>query len=81
MISTELTRRLGLRHPVVLAPMGGESGGELSGAVSAAGGLGLIGAGPTATRGWCSGPGRSEPCQALHQPDHGTVVLFRGPFR
>ena len=52
MISTELTRRLGLKYPIVLAPMGGVSGGELTGAVSAAGGLGMLGAGPTATVEW-----------------------------
>ena len=42
-IGTVLTREWGLRHPIVLAPMGGWSGGALAGAVSAAGGLGLIG--------------------------------------
>jgi nitronate monooxygenase len=35
----------GLRHPIVLAPMGGVSGGHLAAAVSNAGGLGLVGAG------------------------------------
>ena len=44
-ISTTVTRLLGIRHPILLAPMGGVSGGALAGAVSAAGGLGLIGAG------------------------------------
>ena len=42
---TALTRLLGITHPVLLAPMGGVSGGELARAVSEAGGLGLIGAG------------------------------------
>lgn len=45
MIATRLTEMFGLRHPVVLAPMGGVSGGRLAVAVSNAGGLGLIGAG------------------------------------
>ncbi len=45
MIVTELTRMFGLGHPVVLAPMGGVSGGRLAAAVSNAGGLGLIGGG------------------------------------
>lgn len=36
---------LGIERPVVLAPMGSVSGGALAAAVSAAGGLGLIGAG------------------------------------
>ena len=42
-IRTPLTDLLGLDYPIVLAPMGGASGGELAAAVSNAGGLGLIG--------------------------------------
>ena len=42
---TRLTDRLGIRHPVLLAPMGFVSGGALAAAVSAAGGLGIIGGG------------------------------------
>ncbi|HYC45571.1 MAG TPA: nitronate monooxygenase [Burkholderiales bacterium] len=45
MIRTELTRMFGLKHPVILAPMGGVSGGALAAAVSNAGGLGLVGGG------------------------------------
>lgn len=45
MLRTRLTERLGIRHPILLAPMTGYAGGRLAGAVSAAGGLGLIGAG------------------------------------
>ncbi len=44
-LRTRLTERLGIRHPVLLAPMGGSAGGALAAAVSAAGGLGLIGGG------------------------------------
>ena len=44
-LSTAITRLLGIDHPILLAPMGGVAGGALAGAVSAAGGLGLIGAG------------------------------------
>ena len=44
-ISTRLTERLGLAHPVILAPMAFAGGGALAGAVSQAGGLGLIGGG------------------------------------
>ena len=40
-----ITKLLGIRKPVVLAPMGFVSGGALARAVSDAGGLGLIGAG------------------------------------
>ena len=36
---------MGLRAPIVNAPMGGVAGGELAAAVSAAGGLGMIGVG------------------------------------
>lgn len=44
MIATWLTREFGIDIPVLGAPMGGRAGGELVGAVSAAGGLGLLGA-------------------------------------
>lgn len=45
MIATRLSEMFGLRHPIVLGPMGGVSGGRLAAAVSNAGGLGLVGAG------------------------------------
>ena len=44
-IRTVLTEMFGLTYPVVLAPMGAVSGGELAAAVSNAGGLGLVGGG------------------------------------
>src|SRR3954447_16590574 len=44
-LSTRLTERLGLEHPIVLAPMAFAAGGRLAGAVSQGGGLGLIGGG------------------------------------
>ena len=44
-LSTPWSRSLGLRVPVVNAPMGGAAGGRLAAAVSAAGGLGMIGMG------------------------------------
>ncbi|MEZ5645009.1 MAG: nitronate monooxygenase [Burkholderiaceae bacterium] len=44
-LSTRLTQALGLRHPVVSAPMAFAGGGALAAAVSRAGGLGLIGGG------------------------------------
>lgn len=44
-IATRFTRRFGVAHPVVLAPMDIISGGRLAAAVSRAGGLGLIGGG------------------------------------
>lgn len=40
---SRLTEILGIRHPIVLAPMAGVAGGRLARAVSAAGGLGMIG--------------------------------------
>ena len=72
LIRTRLTERLDIRHPVLLAPMGGVAGGRLAAAVTSAGGLGLIGGGygdaagstanssPPATRGSAaaSSPGR-----------------------
>lgn len=45
MISTRLTDRLGIQHPIVSAPMALAGGGALAAAVSRAGGLGLIGGG------------------------------------
>jgi len=45
MIVTKLTEAFGLRHPIVLAPMGGVAGGRIAAAVSNAGGLGLVGGG------------------------------------
>ena len=50
-LSTRLTERLRLVHPVVLAPMAFAAGGRLAAAVSQAGGLGLIGGG-YGDRGW-----------------------------
>jgi nitronate monooxygenase len=44
-LSTRLTRKLQLRHPIVSAPMAFAGGGALAAAVSRAGGLGLIGGG------------------------------------
>ncbi len=44
-MSTRLTEFLGIEHPILLAPMAGVSGGRLAAAVTAAGGLGLIGGG------------------------------------
>ena len=44
-ISTRLTDRLAIRHPVICAPMDGIAGGRLAAAVSSAGGLGLLGGG------------------------------------
>ncbi|HXR55649.1 MAG TPA: nitronate monooxygenase [Casimicrobiaceae bacterium] len=45
MIATKLTEAFRLRHPIVLAPMGGVAGGRIAAAVSNAGGLGLVGGG------------------------------------
>ena len=43
-LSTDLTRRLGIAHPVVQAPMaGGSDTPELVAAVGAAGGIGFLG--------------------------------------
>ncbi|MFD2080844.1 NAD(P)H-dependent flavin oxidoreductase [Actinopolymorpha cephalotaxi] len=44
-LSTVFTEMFGIRHPVALAPMGGSAGGALVAAVSAAGGLGILGGG------------------------------------
>jgi len=44
-LTTQLTERLGIRYPILLAPMARVAGGQLASAVSAAVGLGLIGGG------------------------------------
>ena len=44
-LSTRLTERFGIVHPILSAPMAFAAGGRLAAAVSAAGGLGLIGGG------------------------------------
>ncbi len=43
MLSTRLTRKLGIQHPVLLAGMGGVGRASLAAAVSNAGGLGTLG--------------------------------------
>ncbi len=44
-LKTALTELLGIPYPILLAPMGGVAGGKLAAAVTAAGGLGIIGGG------------------------------------
>ena len=44
-LRTRLTEKLGISHPILLAPMGTASGGALAKAVTEAGGLGTIGFG------------------------------------
>lgn len=45
MLRTHLTTRLGLRYPLIGAPMANLAGGELARAITEAGGLGMIGVG------------------------------------
>ncbi|MFD4181368.1 NAD(P)H-dependent flavin oxidoreductase [Rhodococcus sp. NPDC058514] len=52
MLETWLTRELRIEVPILGAPMGGRAGGELTGEVSKAGGLGLLGAARYATPQW-----------------------------
>ena len=66
MISTPLTRLLGIRHPIISAPMAGWSGGELAGAVGEGGGLGMLGV------------GSSTPTDWVH--DQANKARERGPF-
>jgi len=49
-LATPWSRGFGLRVPILNAPMGGAAGGRLAAAVTAAGGLGMVGMGSTATR-------------------------------
>nr|WP_156661548.1 nitronate monooxygenase [Mycobacterium sp. 852002-51163_SCH5372311] len=48
-LATDWSRGFGLRVPIVNAPMGGVAGGRLAAAVTAAGGLGMVGMGSVAT--------------------------------
>ena len=48
-LSTPWSEAMGLRVPIVNAPMGGAAGGRLAAAVTHAGGLGMIGMGSAAT--------------------------------
>jgi nitronate monooxygenase len=43
MIRTRLTKRFGIKHPIICAPMAYITGGALAAAVSRAGGLGIVG--------------------------------------
>jgi nitronate monooxygenase len=51
-ISTRLTQRLGITHPVIAAPMDVIAGGKLAAAVSGAGGLGMLGGGYSDDEEW-----------------------------
>ena len=57
-LETRLTKVLGIRHPIISAPMAFAAGGRLAAAVSAAGGLGLIGGG-YGDRTWLEGEWQS----------------------
>ena len=57
-IKTRLTERLGLKHPVLSAPMAFVAGGKLASAVTKAGGLGLIGGGYGDADCWTSSSAR-----------------------
>ncbi|MED5812505.1 nitronate monooxygenase [Mycolicibacterium sp. 050232] len=48
-LATTWSRSIGIEVPIVNAPMGGAAGGRLAAAVSAAGGLGMVGMGSSAT--------------------------------
>ncbi|MFV8053495.1 NAD(P)H-dependent flavin oxidoreductase [Mycobacterium sp. 48b] len=48
-LATTWSRSIGINVPIVNAPMGGVAGGRLASAVSAAGGLGMVGMGSSAT--------------------------------
>lgn len=51
-VGTRLTRLWGVDLPIIGAPMAGRAGGRLAAAVSAAGGLGMIGVGSRSTPEW-----------------------------
>ena len=51
-IRTRLTERLGIEHPIIQAPMNVDAGGKLAAAVTAAGGLGMLGGGYCDDESW-----------------------------
>ena len=51
-ISTRLTERLGITHPIISAPMDVIAGGKLAAAVAGAGGLGFLGGGYSDDPAW-----------------------------
>jgi NAD(P)H-dependent flavin oxidoreductase YrpB (nitropropane dioxygenase family) len=65
-ITTRLTRRLNITHPIISAPMDLASGGELAGAVSASGGLGLIGGGYAESDVWLDEAFQAAGNQRIH---------------
>lgn len=73
---TWLTERFGLSVPVVAAPMAGVSTGRLAAAVSAAGGLGMLGVGATATPDWVRGQ-----CALAREAGPFGVELMPGRWR
>lgn len=50
-ISTRLTERFDIKHPIICAPMAFVTGGALAAAVSRAGGLGIVAGGFAGTLG------------------------------
>lgn len=88
---TWLTERFGLAVPVVCAPMAGVAAGRLAAAVSAAGGLGMVGVGSAATPEWiteqcavAAGSGRPFGVGLMawaleRRPEQLTAALAGGP--
>ena len=52
MLQTRICQLLGIEHPIINAPMAETATAQLAAAVSAAGGLGMIGAGVLPDTGW-----------------------------
>lgn len=87
-LPTRLTDFLAIRHPILLAPMAMVSGGRLAAAVTAAGGLGLLGGG-YGDRAWLSAEiARAEGARVgyrfitwslAHTPDLLDLVLAQQP--
>jgi nitronate monooxygenase len=71
MLRTSLTDLLGIDVPVIGAPMAGVSGGWLAAAVTAGGGLGMIGAGNTTPPEWIA-------AEAGRAREAGAERLLRG---
>ena len=73
-ISTRLTQRLGITHPIISAPMDVIAGGKLAAAVTGAGGLGFLGGGYSDDGGWFATRVRRR-----RQPGRGLRLHHLGP--
>jgi NAD(P)H-dependent flavin oxidoreductase YrpB (nitropropane dioxygenase family) len=79
MISTRLTKFFDIEHPIILAPMTPAAGADLSTAVAAAGGLGLLGGG-YGDRSWLEAESAKTTRRQRAWPEGYTGRLLKNEF-